>query len=133
MVEVVSGTEAEEPTVEAWTEDASAVLEDGLKVNSDDDAAVDKFSLGVLDAAALEDRKVTAPEEDVLGEIVTLDDVPTGKEDAAVLGNRSIELASEGDKAGVLLEVGTTTMPVGVTDESTEGSKEVSRVNVGKV
>ena len=126
-VEVVSGAEAEELTVEASTEDASAVLEEGVGVTSDDEAAVDEFSLGVLDAAALEDEMVTAFEEDA-----ALDDVPTGNDDAAVLEDRRIELASEDDKPGVLLEVGTTTMSVGVTDDSTEESKEVSGENVGK-
>lgn len=32
----------------------------------------------------------------------------------------------------MLLEVGTTTIPVGVTDDSTEESSEVSRENVGR-
>ena len=125
--EVVSGTEAEELTVEAPTEDASAVLEGGVGVTSDDDAAVDECSLEVLDAAALKDGTVTVLEEDT-----TLDDVATGNDDATVLEDIKIELASEDDKPGVLLEAGTTTMPVGVTDDSTEESKEVSRENVGR-
>ncbi|KAF3052728.1 hypothetical protein E8E11_010110 [Didymella keratinophila] len=125
-VEVVSGTDAEELTVEAPTEDASVVLEEEVGVISDD-AAVDESSVGVLDVAALEDGTVTAPEEDA-----TLDDVPTGNDDAAVLKDGRIELPSEDDNPGVLLEVGTTTMPVGVTDDSTEENREVFRENVGR-
>lgn len=126
-VEAVSGADAEGLTVEGPPEDVSAALEDGVWVASDDRAAEDDFSLGVLDAAALEDGTVTVLEEDV-----TRDGAPVGTENVAVLRDRGIDTTSEDDGSGVLIEVGSTTMPVGVTDDSREESKEVSRENVGR-
>lgn len=126
-VGVVSGTEVEGPTIEDSTDDASAVLEEGVGVTSDDDAAVDDSSMGVLDAAALGDRRVSVPKEDA-----TLDGVPVGTERVTVLADEGIGLASEDDNPEVLLDVGTTTIPVGVIDDDTEESRDVSRENVGK-
>ncbi|KAJ4381292.1 hypothetical protein N0V86_003641 [Didymella sp. IMI 355093] len=126
-VEVVSGTEAEGLTVADSTEDASAVLEEGAGVASEEDTALDKSSLGVLDAAALEDESVTAAEEDA-----TLDVASLSADDAAVLEDGRIELAGKDDDSTVLLEVGTTTIPVGVMEDSTEENTEVSSEKVGK-
>jgi hypothetical protein len=124
---VVSGTEAGGLTVADSTEDASAVLEDGAGVASEEDTALDESSLGVLDAAALEDESVTAAEEDA-----TLDGASLSADDAAVLEDGKTELAGKDDDSTVLLEVGTTTIPVGVTEDSIEVSTEVSSENVGK-
>ncbi|KAF1929153.1 uncharacterized protein M421DRAFT_4329 [Didymella exigua CBS 183.55] len=111
---MVTGMETEGWTVEDPTEDAPLVLEDGVRVASDDDAAP-------------EDGRVTASEEDAI-----LDGVSLGVDDAVVLKDRSVELVGEDDDSTVLLKVGTTTIPVGATEDSTEESSEVSRENVGK-
>jgi hypothetical protein len=103
------------------------VLEEGIGVTSDDDVAVDEFSLGVLDAAALENGMVGVSEEDA-----TLDGDSTGTDDVVVLEDRRVELASVDDNSEVLLELGATTIPVGVADDSTEESMEVSSENVGR-
>jgi hypothetical protein len=103
------------------------VLEEGIGVTSDDDVAVDEFSLGVLDAAALEDGMVGVSEEDA-----TLDGDSTGTDDIVVLEDRRVELASVDDNSEVLLELGATTIPVGVADDSTEEIMEVSSENVGR-
>lgn len=117
--EVVSGTEVGGPAIEDSTDDASAVLEEGVGVTSDDEASVDNSPLGVFDTAALEDTRVTVFEEDA-----TVDGVPVGTESAILLADDGVGLASEDDSPEVLLNVGTTTIPVGET--------EVSRENVGK-
>lgn len=124
MVSVAEGVGL---TVEESVESASAVLEEGVGIASEDDAAPDEFSLGVADAAALEDERVAA-----LDEGVTLDGFSVGVVDGAELVDGRGELAGADESPAVVLEDGTTTIPVGVTDDSTEETSEVSNENVGK-
>ena len=50
---------------------------------------------------------------------------------AALDGDKEA-LSDEDNEVAPVLEVGTTTMPVGVTEEKTEDASELSNVNVGK-
>lgn len=105
-VDVASGEEDAGLTVDEPVDEESAVLEDGAGVTlwkvvpTEEGTALDEFSLGVVDDAAL----------DVGGNV----------------------LACEDDGSVIMLEDGTTTMPVGVTDDIIEDRSEVAKENVGK-
>lgn len=97
-----------------------------MRVAREDNAALDESSLSVVDAGTLEDEGLTASEEDATPDSVSLD-----VDDVVVLEDETSKLADDDDSPIEKVGDGTTTIPVGVADDSKEPDDELCKENVG--